>query len=60
MKFGQVIEYQKRNAFLLNSYRNEAGRLVPDLFFFLKKLYMRLKEQVPAAAIQRCSVEKVF
>ena len=31
MKFGQVIEYNKRNV------ENEAGRLVPDLILFFKK-----------------------
>ena len=37
MKFSQLIEYNKRNIFLQNLYRNEAGRLVPDLFLFAKK-----------------------
>ena len=37
MKFGQLIEYNKRNKFLKNYTENEAGRLAPDLFFFLKK-----------------------
>ena len=41
MKFGQFIEYRKRNTFLQNHAEIEAGRLVPDLFLFLKKLYMR-------------------
>ena len=41
MKFGQRIEYKKRNIFLKNYAENEAGRLVPDLFLFLKKLNMR-------------------
>ena len=30
MKFGQLIEYKKRNIFYAE---NEAGGLVPDLFF---------------------------
>ena len=38
MKFGQLIEYNKRIIFLQNQAENEAGRLVPDLsLFFLKK-----------------------
>ena len=39
MKFGQLIEYSQINTFL--HAENEAGRLVADLFFFLKKRYMR-------------------
>ena len=34
MKFGQLIEYKKRNFFLKNHAEKEAGSLVPDLFFF--------------------------
>ena len=37
MKFGQLIEYNKRNFSFKNYAENEAGRLVPDLFLFLKK-----------------------
>ena len=37
MKFGQLIEYNKRNTFLQKYAKNEAGRLVPDLFLFFKK-----------------------
>ena len=37
MKFGQLIERNKRNIFLQNYSENEAGRLVPDLFLFIKK-----------------------
>ena len=34
MKFGHVIEYNKINIFLRKTCaNNEAGRLVPDLFF---------------------------
>ena len=40
MKLGKLIEYKKRNIFFQNYAENEAGRLVPDLFPFLKKLYM--------------------
>ena len=46
MKFGQVIEYNKRNIFLFHV-ENEAGRLVPDLLFFLKALY-----EVKASGLQ--------
>ena len=35
MKFGQSIEYNKRN--FKNYAENEAGRLVPDLFLFSEK-----------------------
>ena len=34
MKFGQLIEYLKRNIFLKNYAENEAGKLVPDHIFF--------------------------
>ena len=37
MKLGELIEYNKRNFFFKNYAKNEAGRLVPDLFFFKKK-----------------------
>ena len=37
MKFGQVIDYNKRNIFLQNYAENEARRLVPDLFLFFEK-----------------------
>ena len=33
MKFGQLAEHK-------NHAENEAGRLVPDRFLFLEKLYM--------------------
>ena len=38
MKFGQVKEYNKINIFLQKSCENEAGRLVPDLVLFFKKV----------------------
>ena len=38
MKFGQVIEYSKRNIFFKNHAENEAWRLVPDFFLFFKKV----------------------
>ena len=34
MKFGQLIEYNKRNIFFKNYAENEARRLVSDLFIF--------------------------
>ena len=37
MKFGQLIEYPKRNIFLKNYVENEAGKLVPVRFLFFKK-----------------------
>ena len=37
MKFGQLIEYNKRNIFLKKLWENDAGRLVTDLFLFFKK-----------------------
>ena len=37
MKFGQLIEYNKRTFFFKNDAVNKAGRLVPDLFLFFKK-----------------------
>ena len=42
MKFGQVIEYNKREVFLHHA-ENEAWRLVPDLFLFLKKPLHEIK-----------------
>ena len=36
MKFGQLIEYNVRNIFFKKNTENEAGRLVTDLFLFLK------------------------
>ena len=37
MKFGQVIEHNKRNTFFKNYAKNEVGRVVPDVFLFFKK-----------------------
>ena len=37
MKFGQLIEYNKRNTFLKNYAENEAGRVAPDLSLFFEK-----------------------
>ena len=44
MKFGHLIEYNKRNIFLNNHAENEAGRVAPDLFFFFKKALHEVKE----------------
>ena len=41
IKFGQLTKYSVRNIFLQKSCRNEVGRLVPDLFVFFEKLYIR-------------------
>ena len=38
MEFGQLIEYNKRNIFFRSYAENEAGRLVPDLSLFFKKV----------------------
>ena len=40
MKFGQLVEYNKILLFK-NHAEDEAGRMVQDLFPFLKKLYLR-------------------
>ena len=37
MKFGQLIEHNKRNILFKNYSENEAGRLVQDLFLFFEK-----------------------
>ena len=42
MKFGQLIEYNKRNFFESHT-ENEAGRLVPHLFLFFKKALYKIK-----------------
>ena len=43
MKLGQLIEYTKANVFYKNHAQHEAGRLVPDLFFFFKS-FIKVKE----------------
>ena len=53
MKFGQLIEYKGEIFFFKNYAENEAGRLVPGLFLFSKKLNMRWKQVV-------CSLISVY
>ena len=44
MKFGQLIEYNKKDFFFNNHAENKAGRPVPDLFLiFVKALYLLLQ-----------------
>ena len=45
MIFGQLIEYNKRERlfFFKDHAKNEAGRLVPDLFLFFKKALHEIK-----------------
>ena len=43
MKFGQFIEYNKRNIFFQNHAGNAAEKLVPDLFLFFKKALFDVK-----------------
>ena len=38
MKLGQLIEYNKKMFLFENYAKNKAGKLVPDLFYLLKKL----------------------
>ena len=44
MKFGQLVEYNKINIFFKNYAENEAMWIVPDPFYFLKKLNIRLNQ----------------
>ena len=41
MKFRQLIEYNQEIFSLKDNAQNEAARLVPDLFFFFFKFYIR-------------------
>ena len=52
MKFSQLIEYNIKTFFLKNHAENEAGRLVPDIFFFYK-FYM-MKKQVVCTLVSIC------
>ena len=41
MKFGLLTEYNMKQFYFKNHAENEAGRLVPGLFWFFKKHYTR-------------------
>ena len=43
MKFGQLIECNKRNIFFKNHAEKETGRLGPDLFLFFEKALYEVK-----------------
>ena len=43
MKFGQVIEYNKRNSFFKNYAENKTWRSVPDLILFFRKTLYEVK-----------------
>ena len=43
LKFGQLIEYPKKNIFLRNYAENKAGKLVPDCFLFFNKTSNQVK-----------------
>ena len=43
MKFGQLIEYNKKNFFFKNHAENDAGRVVPDFFLLYKKALCKVK-----------------
>ena len=43
MKFGQSIEYNKRNVFFKNHAESKAWRLVLDLFLFFRKALYEVK-----------------
>ena len=44
MKFGQLIEYNKRNIFFLKNHtENEAGRPLPGFFLFFEKSIYEVK-----------------
>ena len=46
MKFDQLIEYNTRNNFFKNHVENKARELVPEVFLFFEKLYIRQKQVV--------------
>ena len=50
MKFGQIIEYNKRNISLKSHAKIKAERLVPDLLLFFKKALYEVK----ASDLQLC------
>ena len=43
MKSGQLIRYNMKNIFLQNLVKNEAKKLVPDLFLIFKKALDKVK-----------------
>ena len=43
LKFGELVEYNKRNNFFKNHAENEAGKLVPDFFLFFRKTLYEVK-----------------
>ena len=43
MKFGQSIEYRKRNISLKNHAENKVGNLVPDFLLLFKKALHEVK-----------------
>ena len=44
MKFGQLMEYNKRNSFFFKSHaENKPERLVPDPFLFFKEALNEVK-----------------
>ena len=43
MKFGQLVEYNKRNIFFNNHVENEAGSPVSALFLIFKKALYKVK-----------------
>ena len=44
MKFGQVIEYNKKNIFFKSHRENETARLVPGLFLLFEKALFEIKK----------------
>ena len=52
MKFGQLREYNMRNVFFKNHAENEAGRLLPDLFFFFFLFFKKALYEVKASGLK--------
>ena len=54
MKLGQLVEYNQKKYFSSKRHAEiEAGRLVPDLFLFFKKLKVRQNQVV-------CSLVSIY
>ena len=51
MKFGQLIECNKRNVFLQKKAENDAERLVPDFFFVFEKSVIWGKKQTVCSLV---------